>query len=149
FPSAACYGHACLLETVMPRHSSRSRRGSTAPSRDVVFGLNPVAELVRAAPRGIETLYVARGTHAADPLRAAASASGVPVELVERSDLEALTGGGHHQGVVARTRTTAPVDIEDVLASAPRLIGVLDGILDPQNLGAIVRAAEVLGAGAV
>ena len=133
----------------MPRHSSRSRRGSTAPARNVVFGLNPVAELVRASPGGIETLYVARGTQAADPLRATATASGVHVELVERSELEALTGGGHHQGVVARTKTPTPVHLEDVLTNAPRLIGVLDGILDPQNLGAIVRAAEVLGAGAV
>jgi 23S rRNA (guanosine2251-2'-O)-methyltransferase len=114
-----------------------------------VFGLNPVAELMRASPRAIETLYVARGVNASDRLHADAAAAGLLVESVERAELETMTGGAHHQGVAARTRAPAAVDIEDVLADAPPMVAVLDGIQDPQNLGAIIRAAEVLGAGAM
>ncbi len=132
----------------MARHSSR-RRGASAPSSEVVFGLNPVLELVRASPHAIESLYVVRGVQAADRLSADAIAAGVPVEPIERTELDTMVGGAHHQGVAARTKTPAAADLEDVLADAPRMIAVADGIQDPQNLGAIVRAAEVLGAGAV
>ena len=39
--------------------------------------------------------------------------------------------------------------VEEVLARRPPLLVALDGIMDPGNLGAIVRSAEVLGAGGI
>jgi 23S rRNA (guanosine2251-2'-O)-methyltransferase len=133
----------------MPRHSSRNRRGGAAPSSDVLFGLNPVSELIRASPEAIQKLYVARGAHAVDRVVAEARAREMVVDVVDRELLDGMTGGGHHQGDAARTKPFAFVALEDLLASPPTIVTVLDGIEDPQNLGAIIRAVEVLAAGAM
>jgi 23S rRNA (guanosine2251-2'-O)-methyltransferase len=61
--------------------------------------------------------------------------------------LDRLSGGGHHQGIAARTRPFAYAELDDILDAGAGLLVALDGITDPQNLGAIVRSAEVLGAG--
>jgi 23S rRNA (guanosine2251-2'-O)-methyltransferase len=102
---------------------------------------------MQASPHTVEKLYVARGVQAADRVAAEAKALGIALEVTERSVLDRITGGGHHQGIAARTKPFAFAPIEQMLRDAPRLLVVLDGITDPQNLGAIVRSAEVLGAG--
>jgi 23S rRNA (guanosine2251-2'-O)-methyltransferase len=133
----------------MPRHSFRQGRREPASSNDLIFGLNPVVEALRAAPETLEKLYVAHGVQAGDRVVAQARERGVAVEITERDVLDQMTGGGHHQGVAARTKPFGLAAIEDVLAAGPALLVALDGITDPQNLGAIVRSAEVLGAGGV
>src|SRR5207302_3364877 len=60
-------------------------------------------------------------------------------------------GGGVHQGVGAELRDFAYAEPEDMLAAAqrkgePPFLLVLDGVTDPQNLGALVRSAHALGA---
>jgi 23S rRNA (guanosine2251-2'-O)-methyltransferase len=104
---------------------------------------------MRIAPRTIERLYVARGADVADGLVAEAQRLGVAVEITDRQRLDDMTGGEHHQGVALQTKPFAFAAIEDVLRRAPSMVAVLDGIVDPQNLGSIVRSAEVLGAGGV
>jgi 23S rRNA (guanosine2251-2'-O)-methyltransferase len=133
----------------MRRHSPRPRRASRAPLGDVLFGINPIRELLSASPASVERLYVVPGVQAADRVAEAARAHQIAVEIADRSALDEMTGGGHHQGLAARTRPPACVAFDDVLRMAPRLLVVLDGIMDPQNLGAILRSAEVLGAGGV
>lgn len=133
----------------MTRHSFRRRSSRDTTSSDVVYGKNPVLEVMRMAPSTIERLYVVRGTELTDGVVADAQRIGVAVDLTDRQCLDDLTGGGHHQGVALRIRPFAFVAIEDILERGPAMVAVLDGIVDPQNLGAIVRAAEVLGAGGV
>jgi 23S rRNA (guanosine2251-2'-O)-methyltransferase len=115
----------------------------------VLFGLNPVLEVMRASPSAIEKLYVAHGVQVAERILDEARSQGVIVELVDRQLLDAITSGGHHQGVAARTKPFSFVSIEELLARPPRIVTVLDSIEDPQNLGAIIRSTEVLGGGAV
>jgi 23S rRNA (guanosine2251-2'-O)-methyltransferase len=131
----------------MARHSFRRRRGDDAASPDVVYGSNPVLEALRAGPDAIGTVWVARGVHLADRVLAEARRAGIAVELVERDVLDGLTGGGHHQGVAARVRPVAFLALDDLIRAALGLIVVLDGLTDPQNVGAIIRSAEVLGGG--
>jgi 23S rRNA (guanosine2251-2'-O)-methyltransferase len=51
-----------------------------------------------------------------------------------------------HQGVVAIVRERAFLDVEDLLTGPePRLVLALDGVEDPQNLGALLRTAEAAG----
>jgi 23S rRNA (guanosine2251-2'-O)-methyltransferase len=125
----------------------RHKRSHAPPSAtSIVFGVNPVLELLRAAPESIEQLWVA-GEADASRVRAEAAHLGVAVERADRPTLDRLSAGGHHQGVAARTRPFAYADIDTVLDGGADLLVALDGITDPQNLGAIVRSAEVLGAG--
>ncbi len=68
-----------------------------------------------------------------------------------RPRLDRLAGTDRHQGVVAVVADYRYRDLGAILAAAreagePPLLVVLDGIEDPQNLGAIVRSAHALGA---
>ncbi len=134
----------------MPRHSFRRRQPrAAAVSNEMIFGRNPVLEAIRGAPTGIDRLYVADGVRDAASIVADARSLGLAVEVVARDVLDDLASGGNHQGVVARIKPVRLAAIEDLVSQAPAMVVVLDGILDPQNLGAIIRAAEVLGAGGV
>lgn len=133
----------------MPRHSIRPHRSDAAPSTSLVYGLNPVREVVATSPGMIATLYVTRGLRAAEPLIDDASRHGIAVQTVDSSALDRMSAGGNHQGIAARTKPFEFRAIEDVLEAAPALVVVLDGITDPQNVGAIIRSTEVLGGGAL
>jgi 23S rRNA (guanosine2251-2'-O)-methyltransferase len=132
----------------MARHSPR-RTTTAASSREVVFGRNPVMEMMRGSPAGIDTLYVAEGAHGIEPVLAEARSLGIPTEPVARHELDELVRRGNHQGLAVTTKPIPFVAIEELIRSAPALLVALDELQDPQNLGAIIRSAEVLGAGGV
>ena len=133
----------------MRRHSSRSHRTSQPARSDVLFGINPVRELLSASPESVERVYVVSGAQVAERVAEEARARRIVVETVDRDDLDDMTARGHHQGLAARVRPPSPVPFEDMLRGEPQLMVALDGITDPQNLGAILRSVEVLGGGGV
>lgn len=129
----------------MPREAAQEDRGL------VVFGRRAVIEALRAE-RTVNRLWVDESTPAAAfaAVFEAANARGIHVERVPRAKLEAQAGP-HHQGVVALCAPIAYVDIETLLARAasrgePALLLLLDGVQDPQNIGSLIRTAEVAGA---
>ena len=76
------------------------------------------------------------------------------MRLVEGDDarLRQLAGTSRHQGVVARVEALAPRhSLDDALdaVEGPPLVLVLDGVTDPHNLGACLRAADGAGVHAV
>jgi 23S rRNA (guanosine2251-2'-O)-methyltransferase len=75
--------------------------------------------------------------------------SNVEVRTVPRSELDRLSDHGAHQGVMARIKPFHYVRFDDLLAAAEgrrdALVIVCDHVLDPGNLGAIARTAEVVG----
>ncbi len=115
----------------------------------MVSGRRAVAEAVRA---GLATeILVAGSVRRTQGLRAvldAAAERGLPVRTVSRDTLDALSDD--HQGVVARLRNGAKSLSERELGGFPfapdAVVVVLDGITDPQNLGAAARSAEAAGA---
>ncbi|HEX6132313.1 MAG TPA: 23S rRNA (guanosine(2251)-2'-O)-methyltransferase RlmB [Actinomycetota bacterium] len=118
----------------------------------VVAGRRAVAEALRAGVAG-EVLVdrAARSTQGMRDVVDAASAASVPLRTVDRDELDRLATD--HRGVVARTRA-APRELgERDLATFPfaddALVVVLDGVEDPQNLGAAARTAEAAGAAAL
>lgn len=122
----------------------------------VVVGLHPVRELLRAG-RPLRRLAVAAGrsdSEVLDELLGLARAAGVPVDRVDRDDLDARADGLVHQGVVATAPPYRYADLEEVLDAASSagevpLLVALDGVTDPHNLGSICRSAEAVGAHAV
>ena len=120
-------------------------------SERVVFGVRPVEELCRARPRAVAVVYVAEGQRSREieQVVAVAKDRAIAVEVRPRALVAALAGPGTHQGIVAIAGEYRYAEVGDVLAAAAGeapLILLLDGITDPQNLGALVRSAEVLGA---
>jgi len=120
----------------------------------VIFGLRPVEELCRARPKDVQVVYLAEGRKGDDVQRVIAVARdrGIAVERRPRALVADLSGGKSvHQGIVAITGAYGYAAEADIQAEAKTrgeapLVLILDGITDPQNLGALVRSAEVLGA---
>jgi 23S rRNA (guanosine2251-2'-O)-methyltransferase len=115
----------------------------------VVAGRRAVAEAVRTG-RATEVLVVSSldvRQRLRDVLEAAHDA-GVPVRTVPRARLDHLAPD--HRGVVATVASETGALTERDLASFPfqddAIVVVLDGITDPQNLGAAARSAEAAGA---
>ncbi len=78
-------------------------------------------------------------------------ASGVLVEEVSWSRLGQITKGAVHQGIVLQIAASKTLDLKDLIQACKpfgdkSLLLALDGLTDPQNLGAIIRSAEALGA---
>jgi len=114
----------------------------------VIYGVNPVREaLKRGHVSRVMVLHGAAGGRLQAVLDEARR-EGVRVETVERPALDRAARGGVHQGVVAVIDAPRSWSVEDLVdrAEGPPLIVVLDGIEDPQNLGAILRVADAAGA---
>lgn len=118
---------------------------------ELLSGPRPVLEALRAGRRRVRRILVARQAPA-EPvaaLLALARTRGVPVEALPREALDRRMGGGGHHGVLAEVEAFPYAEAEALLeaAAADRdaFLVVLDGIQDPQNLGAILRTAEAAG----
>jgi 23S rRNA (guanosine2251-2'-O)-methyltransferase len=144
-----------------PGAVSKKGEASAPPSGSqssgaLLYGVSPVLEALRAGQRPIEHITLAEGTrdHRLRELLDLAREARVPVRRAPRTDLERLTGGANHQGVVANiaaARYTETGELLDQLSrrvgtNEPPLVVVLDGVEDPRNLGAVVRTVECAGA---
>jgi 23S rRNA (guanosine2251-2'-O)-methyltransferase len=115
---------------------------------DVLFGLHPVEEALRAGRRRFDHVCLAQERHdqRLAEIAALARGAGIPVRTEPREALSRLAGTTSHQGVVAVVAERAFLDVEDLLdGPEPRLVLALDGVEDPQNLGALLRTAEGAG----
>jgi 23S rRNA (guanosine2251-2'-O)-methyltransferase len=119
----------------------------------IIYGLNPVRELLRAAAEVSELWLAEGGTRGAAfaELERLARRADAKVRTAPRAKLDRLAGTDRHQGVVAVVADFRYAELDDLLARAkeggrPPLLVVLDGVEDPHNLGAIIRSAHALGA---
>ncbi|MDP2343857.1 MAG: 23S rRNA (guanosine(2251)-2'-O)-methyltransferase RlmB [Deltaproteobacteria bacterium] len=115
-----------------------------------VYGRHAVDATLRFQAQRCELLYHTDNRDLA-PIVELATRSGVKTRLVEHAVTDALAGGRDvavAQGIVLACLPFPFADVED-FEKAPSLTLVLDGVEDPRNLGAAVRAAYALGAGLV
>jgi 23S rRNA (guanosine2251-2'-O)-methyltransferase len=124
--------------------------------REVLVGRNPVVEALRAGVPA-SALYVQQYVDTDDRVREAlttAADQGMPLLEVTRNELDRMSGGAAHQGLLLTVPAYDYLDPDDLLARAidsgtAPLIIALDGVTDPRNLGAIVRSAAAFGADGV
>jgi 23S rRNA (guanosine2251-2'-O)-methyltransferase len=122
---------------------------------EVLYGVHPVEEALKAGKRRFDHVLVARERDDArlERLVAACREAGVQVRQEPREQLTLLAQTAAHQGVVAMVHPLEFLSIEDLFAPDPasaatgaaRLLLALDGIEDPQNLGALLRVADGAG----
>src|SRR5216683_6888669 len=120
----------------------------------VIFGINAVAEALKAHGRAFEWVGVAkeRNDLRLQKLIQECRKNSIAVRFLPRVELDRMAGRGSHQGVVAVTSSKQYSDLDDVIAAKRgqySLIVVLDGVEDPHNLGAILRTADAAGADGV
>jgi 23S rRNA (guanosine2251-2'-O)-methyltransferase len=122
---------------------------------DVLYGLHPVEEAIRAGVRQIDHISVAREREARrDPRFEAVlelcRQANIRVTAEPRDQLTRHVKTDTHQGIVAFLRERKFLALEDLLNAPPRSASghfflALDGVEDPHNLGALLRSADGAG----
>jgi 23S rRNA (guanosine2251-2'-O)-methyltransferase len=133
-----------------PARAQRRTPGKDAPEQ--VAGRNSVVEALRAQVPA-KALYVAQYVDSDDRIRESmklAQEQGVPLLEAPRHELDRMTGGTLHQGlmlVMPAYEYAHPDDLlEEVYATAETpLFAALDGVTDPRNLGAVLRSVAAFG----
>lgn len=130
----------------MPQNDDRE------PAFNLIEGRNAVHEAL-ASGRSIEKVFVLdnREDGRLTALAAECRANGAQLVSCDRRKLDAMSETGAHQGIIAVVSEIDYATVADIFARAessgrPPLIVICDHLSDPQNLGAIVRSAEVFGA---
>ena len=116
---------------------------------DFIYGIHSIYECLRSGSRPLDRIYCSQGTTSRrlQGILDLARARGIPVKFEPKVMLDRKTGYAVHQGVVAVCGVQAYVPLEDLLGqlSAQPLLVFLDSIVDPRNLGAILRTCAVYG----
>ena len=125
---------------------------------EVLYGLHPVSEALRARPGELDHVSVAREREARrdrrlEQLIEGCRAAGVRVDAEPRDQITRYARTDAHQGVVAFVRERRFLALEDLLATPAlsksgatgRFFLALDGVEDPHNLGALLRSADGAG----
>lgn len=144
-------------QEMVRRATSGPRVGPAEEGGEPISGPHAVLEALRAG-RQIRRIYVAneRGVRtgpSADVVREAQEKR-VLIRFVDRIDVERLSPGVEHQGVVAIAEGRRGVDLDELLlhldqCTEPPLVLVIDSLQDPQNFGVLLRSAEGAGADGV
>ncbi len=121
----------------------------------LIFGLHAVSAALKYEPERLETVWVDanRRDRRLRQLLQQATEQGVMIQRAASAELDRLSDGARHQGVVACCTGLSEKKIDlsellDTLRESPLLL-VLDGVQDPHNLGACLRSADAAGVHAV
>lgn len=118
---------------------------------EFIMGRNSVMEALKNG-RPINKIFIAKGERQGSirEVIGLARESGLVIQEVDISKLDAMTEGQKHQGVVASTPPVAYTELDDILSKAtapdqtPFLV-LLDELEDPHNVGAILRTCDAAG----
>lgn len=144
-----------------PRHGEKEHFQRHIESRSklevpagvhLVAGRRPIEELLRLAPKRVRKIYFGndldqRGTE----LIKSAEALKIPHQIRSSGELTQISNSSSHQGVVALVEDIPALEIREFLQRdvSSELVIALDGVEDPHNLGAVMRAGECFGAHAI
>ncbi|MBW1698339.1 MAG: 23S rRNA (guanosine(2251)-2'-O)-methyltransferase RlmB [Deltaproteobacteria bacterium] len=123
---------------------------------DVLYGIHSVREAIKAGRRKIFKVYVSerRTSKRIDTTVGLAESRNISVQRVSPETLRRTAGVEHHQGICATVSAYPFVEISQILNSFysepnPPAVLLVDHMVDPQNLGALIRTALCVGMGAV
>ena len=128
------------------------RERGASPEAEIVAGPHAALEVLRAGKRTVRRLALARreGGAVIEAILDLARQRQVPVETRPREELDRQVRGATHQGVLLEVGPFPYAEPDALVRRAAAgpdagFLLVLDGVQDPQNLGAIVRSAEAAG----
>ncbi len=115
--------------------------------RDRLGRLNAIIEFLKTSPRRLNKIFIQKekGHQKISEIIRLARNNHIPVVFAPREKLDKLHPD--HQGAVALVAEKEYVELEDLLVQGKNaFLVILDEVVDPQNLGAIIRSAEGAGA---
>lgn len=119
--------------------------------QEKLAGVNSIMEAMRGKRR-VHKIFIqeGRGGKRIEDLIKLAHKKGVFCQQVDKQRLDGMYTTANHQGVVALVdgyQYSSPEEIleQAALKGEPPFVLILDGIEDPQNMGAIIRTAECAG----
>lgn len=115
------------------------------PQGELIYGIHPLVEVLKAKRRKVISIYTTRPTPKAwQKIEQYLPERPIPIQYVGREVLNKMANTHDHQGVVAWVQSfpfrSKPFDPEK-----HRFLILLDGIQDPRNVGAILRSAYCTG----
>ncbi len=123
---------------------------------EILYGIHPVYEALSAGRREIFGVYLAKEkkTGRIGPIVSLAESRGISLQKIGSADFKTLVGPAVHQGVAARVSPYPLSALTTILPPEPArkdrfFLLMLDNIVDPQNLGALIRTALCVGVNGV
>jgi 23S rRNA (guanosine2251-2'-O)-methyltransferase len=125
-----------------PGAKERNPDGLNAEGFRLVLGQQAVREVIRAWGGQTHRVVVQDGAGPrVQALARFATDQGIEVKSLGRPELDRISAGGQHQGVLAFAPPLRLHDFSEVLLNPDLLAVALDGVVDPHNFGAVVRSA--------
>ena len=128
--------------------ADRHRDADRQPDVFVVEGVRAIRQLLDEGWPLDSLLFSDLRIRGRPDLLADAARAGVPVYGAGQELFDRITGYHAHRGALALARRPAPRPLSSVVAGA-RLLLVVEGVNDHENLGALFRNAAAFGAGGV
>jgi len=126
--------------------------GGHGTGRELLYGRQPVREMLRAGRRRVDALYLlssVRETPEIEEIVRIAGEKNIRLQTLDAPRLDAMTGDVNHQGVAAEVSAFRYVSYKKMLSDAEQqktaLFLFLDHLEDPQNVGSLLRSAEAAG----
>jgi 23S rRNA (guanosine2251-2'-O)-methyltransferase len=135
----------------MERKFKDNNKNVNISDENKVEGRNAVSEVLKS-DRDINKILIANGNRegSINKIISLARERGIVIQFVDKTVIEKLSLTNSSQGIIADVSVKNYIDLDDILndcnkeGKRPFLI-ILDGITDPQNLGAILRTADAVG----
>ena len=126
------------------------------PKDQLIMGIHAIREVLLHAPERLLRIFTEKSKHTSPgkkELLALSEAKHIPISLIPFDLLTQMTGSESHQSFAAHVKGRPLLDVAQFLEQIEDrekvTVLMLDQIFDPQNFGALLRAAECLGASAV
>jgi len=119
------------------------------PQGELIYGIHPLIEVLKAKRRKVISIYTTRPTPKAwSKVEKLLPERPIPIQYVTREVLSNMAKTDDHQGIVAWVQSF-PFRSKPFDAAKHKFLILLDGIQDPRNVGAILRSAYCTGADGV
>jgi 23S rRNA (guanosine2251-2'-O)-methyltransferase len=114
---------------------------------ETIYGIHPVFEALQAKRRTFHEIFLSSKTNQRlENIAELAQSADIPIRYLSRQKLQSLTGIDTHQGVAATVSPYPTLDLSDLIstnhsATPYSFFLMIDNIVDPHNLGALLRTA--------
>ena len=131
----------------------RAPKAPETPEGELLFGRQPVREMLRGGRRIVKLMVIGDNVKDSDEIneiKTTCEERGIKIEYHKKSTLDSWLNSANHQGVVAACEEYPYVEIDEILAAMEAkegnaLMVILDHVVDPQNLGSLMRTCEAAG----